>query len=755
MRKAILALLLILCPAIALGQTTSLTVQVTDLSGQTWNNGTWQAQLIGNGPPFYNSGTTTPVPNQFQSGALSNSGTFTATFTQNAGIAPAQTQWAFQFCSNTSSSLGCYNINYVVTATTNLTVNPPTPVVIAGQNARAYADATVVAQQGQTYYNVISLNMRVCQTSVGSPTTPLCTVWVGIGGSGPGGLPRLDQVLNQAGNKLFDQGTGTIGFTDGPGLDLSGETSGLNVPHVANCLPTAIGLLCYDTVGNNYVAYNGVGAVVGLIPFGVQNNHVAGFSVSGGQIQFTDLGPLNATSGNSILNVLLTNVQEGDSICYNAPTSQFVNCTEGVPINVQSGASYTIASTDRGTYVDLTDNVTTAVSLPQASSSTLFGANFFTFVKADSANSVITPTTSNISFHGRTSATTINMAIGEGCSILSDPAANSGNGTYYPRCSPTQDPEGDPMLIPFGVDVNTTGWYSWEIANNTGTGTTLNKAACNDGTGKAVICSHTTSTTNNALGVAVNGDGVAPGNTGSTGICSLGFCKIIMDNTATAGHYAQESPTVDGDFTDVGATQPANSQDFYFIVSGNSGAGTAAVIRMMAPQELTAAQINGGGKTTININGGGTQPVTNFSSSGQCSNWTTSNSGNTTTAVYHPCHAIAFTMGSPGGTALTVASSTTDYITVPFACTLKAYDLSVDAGTITVKFWKVATGTAIPTSGNSINTSGVGVASGTHNHSTTMTDFTTTAVAQYDIMAMNVTAVSTAAYVNGVLFCQE
>jgi len=116
---------------------------------------------------------------------------------------------------------------------------------------------------------------------------------------------------------------------------------------------------------------------------------------------------------------------------------------------------------------------------------------------------------------------------------------------------------------------------------------------------------------------------------------------------------------------------------------------------------------------------------------------------------------LAFSIGSPGGTALTVSANTTDYLTVPFACTINAYNLTIDSGTITVKFWKVATGTAIPTSGNSISTSGVGIATGTAIHSTTTSDFTTTTVTANDIMAMNVTAVSGAAFVNGVLSCQE
>lgn len=117
--------------------------------------------------------------------------------------------------------------------------------------------------------------------------------------------------------------------------------------------------------------------------------------------------------------------------------------------------------------------------------------------------------------------------------------------------------------------------------------------------------------------------------------------------------------------------------------------------------------------------------------------------------------AISLSYGDPGNSSgITASSTATDYVTVPFSCTLSAYNLLVDSGTVTVKFWKVATGTAIPTSGNSISTSGVSISSGTAIHSTTLTDFTTTTFSANDIVAMNVTA-ATAKFVNAVLECDQ
>jgi len=117
-------------------------------------------------------------------------------------------------------------------------------------------------------------------------------------------------------------------------------------------------------------------------------------------------------------------------------------------------------------------------------------------------------------------------------------------------------------------------------------------------------------------------------------------------------------------------------------------------------------------------------------------------------------HGISFTVGTVGGSAITAGSNATDFVTVPFACTVSGYSLVVDTGTVTVKFWKIATGTAAPTSGNAINTSGVGISTGTKKDSATLTDFTSTAVSKNDTVAMNVTA-ATAGYVNGVLECDQ
>lgn len=82
------------------------------------------------------------------------------------------------------------------------------------------------------------------------------------------------------------------------------------------------------------------------------------------------------------------------------------------------------------------------------------------------------------------------------------------------------------------------------------------------------------------------------------------------------------------------------------------------------------------------------------------------------------------------------------FYTHPQAATLVGWNITVDAGTMTVKTWKIASGTAKPTISNVISTSGVAISTGTAVQSTTMSDFTSTAVSAGDIFAWDITAVS-------------
>lgn len=109
-----------------------------------------------------------------------------------------------------------------------------------------------------------------------------------------------------------------------------------------------------------------------------------------------------------------------------------------------------------------------------------------------------------------------------------------------------------------------------------------------------------------------------------------------------------------------------------------------------------------------------------------------------------------------GGSALT--ADKTVYATIPYACTVQAWNIAVDAGTATVDIWRVATGTAIPTVAGVITGSGAGrpaIAANTVIHSTTLTGWSSTAIAANDILGFHLEAVATATYVNLVVECLQ
>ena len=107
------------------------------------------------------------------------------------------------------------------------------------------------------------------------------------------------------------------------------------------------------------------------------------------------------------------------------------------------------------------------------------------------------------------------------------------------------------------------------------------------------------------------------------------------------------------------------------------------------------------------------------------------------------------------GSGSALSAGSTGYLTVPFACTMSAWSMSVDQGTATVDVWKVASGTSIPTVANTITAAATpAISTGTAIHSTALTGWTT-AVAANDIVGINLKAVSSATIVNLTVECDQ
>lgn len=113
----------------------------------------------------------------------------------------------------------------------------------------------------------------------------------------------------------------------------------------------------------------------------------------------------------------------------------------------------------------------------------------------------------------------------------------------------------------------------------------------------------------------------------------------------------------------------------------------------------------------------------------------------------------AFGASFDGGGVVLVSGKTV-YYTIPYACTIQAWNINVDTGTATVDIWKVATGTSNPTGANTITASATpAISTGTAIHSTNLTGWTTS-VSQNDIVGINLEIVSSATYVNLTVQCE-
>lgn len=246
---------------------------------------------------------------------------------------------------------------------------------------------------------------------------------------------------------------------------------------------------------------------------------------------------------------------------------------------------------------------------------------------------------------------------------------------------------------------------SFTLTNDTSTGTTNAKLAKVNSSGNGIIAG--TSDTAIPVYVVMSGGGT----TGSAILATAGLVKCTADTGgATIAHFIVASTVTGGDCADAGATAPTSG---WVIGVAQTTASSGATFTVALTVGYNAAA--GGATSNQNIRsiGGGFDG---------------------------------------GGTALSTGGVT--YFTVPFACTIAAWNITVDTGTISFDVWKIATGTAIPTITNTILTGGyLSLSTGTAIHSTSLTNFSITSVSANDILAVEIEAVSSATKASLVLQC--
>lgn len=171
----------LICPALAFGQSTTVTGTIQDANGQAFVNGTWTLTLVstpGYVPPFnaFCGGSPMGTSDVQKSGTLDASGNISTSVCPNNSITPVGTLWSVSVCP--ASSSGCTTQSIAINgASFNLgtAITPPAISVVAGAFTRAYQDSEVIQfGEGSYYWNILLGVIRVYHNGA----------WQTIGGGG-------------------------------------------------------------------------------------------------------------------------------------------------------------------------------------------------------------------------------------------------------------------------------------------------------------------------------------------------------------------------------------------------------------------------------------------------------------------------------------------------------------------------------------------------------------------------------------------
>jgi hypothetical protein len=267
-----------------------------------------------------------------------------------------------------------------------------------------------------------------------------------------GGGQLTDSALSTAVG-MAKGGTGLTTAADDTVLISSGSA------YVATAIPG-----CLDT-GSNHLNYNASTNTISCGTAGGSGTVTSsGTPTSGQAAEYTTatniIGVGTAGGGASYIKGTFTSPVVGDFPCFNS-TPILVNCKSGTVPNVQTGATYTVASTDRNAVIEYSRGTAIAVTLPQAGTAG-FTNNFTHIAHNGGAGAVTYTPTPTSTINGNS---TLVITQGQTCAIYSD------NTNYQAYCNSGQIAAGTGLSSTPSATGTTLALSTVAIANG-GTNTT-------------------------------------------------------------------------------------------------------------------------------------------------------------------------------------------------------------------------------------------------------------------------------------------
>jgi hypothetical protein len=156
---------------------------------------------------------------------------------------------------------------------------------------------------------------------------------------------------------------------------------------------------------------------------------------------------------------------------------------------------------------------------------------------------------------------------------FTDNSYNVGSATLRPKT----------VYAATSFDMSTTGAQTFEICNDSTTGTSLNFLAKLNGANPSCAVKLATTDVSSAMGVVSGGSGTS----GNAVIAYRGYASCSFDGATSAGDYVQISSTNAGDCHDTGSTYPSSGQVLGRVLSTNAAAGTYTTL--LGPEVLAAS----------------------------------------------------------------------------------------------------------------------------------------------------------------------